>query len=118
MKKKVSNRSIITTSVEDLEEVADQGEIFGLIYHQSETDGVLMFLVTAVDSSGNYDPDEHEVLAQIAVSCHDPEWMAIKSPREGNPALVPFYLLQMVNNLVTDPAKFASFFGTTSPVEA
>ena len=117
MKKKVSNRSIIATCREDLEDI-EGGQVFGLIYQQqSDIDGLLSFIVASVDSSGDYDPEQHEVLAHIAVSCHDPEWMAIKSPND-NPALVPFYLLQMVNNLVTDPAKFASFFGTTSPVEA
>ena len=117
MKKKVSNRSIIATSREELAEVADQGDIFGLIYQQSDIDGLLSFMVAGVDSSGNYNPDEHEVLAHIAVSCHDPEWMAIKSAND-NPALVPFYLLEMLNKLVTDPAKFASFFGTTGSGEA
>lgn len=119
MPKKLPTRSIVAQNADELKQVAHLGEIYGLVYCPSDHEGLLLFLIAEVDQDGEHDPERHEVLARISVSCLDPEWMAISGPpNSSNPALIPYPLMQMVHSLVNDPAEFVRFFGTTDTGEA
>jgi len=119
MSKKFSNRSILARDTDELKEIAHLGDVYGLVYISNPDDRLLLFLIAEVDESGDYIPGKHDVVARIAVSSADPDWMAISGPdNSDNPALVPFHLIQLVHSLVNDPAEFARFFRTTDTGEA
>ena len=100
-------------------EVAHLGEVYGLVYVPGNQDGLLLFLIAEIGEDGFHNPEQHEVVARIAVSYLDPDWVAISGPPDSdNPALVPFPLMMKVRELISDPAEFARFFRTTDTGEA